>query len=242
MENANDPKGRKPENVKKMFSRVAAHYDVINRAMCGGLDVIWRKRLVNAAVSGARADGEKKFLDIACGSGDVCAEFLKRDASCRVTGVDFCREMLEIARKKCAGERSEFVEADCQRLPFADGTFDAATISFGFRNFNDRPACLSETARVLKAGAPLCVLEVARAEGLFEPVQKFFMCSAVPKIAKLFGGESADYEYLAKTTMYYPKRTEVEKMFSDAGFKNVKTRPMAFGMVAITSGELAGAK
>ena len=205
MENANDPKGRKPENVKKMFSRVAAHYDVINRAMCGGLDVIWRKRLVNAAVSGARADGEKKFLDIACGSGDVCAEFLKRDASCRVTGVDFCPEMLEIARKKCAGE-------------------------------------LSEIARVLKAGAPLCVLEVARAEGLFEPVQKFFMCSAVPKIAKLFGGESADYEYLAKTTMYYPKRAEVEKMFSDAGFKNVKTRPMAFGMVAITSGELAGAK
>ena len=68
------------------------------------------------------------------------------------------------------------------------------------------------------------------------------MCSAVPKIAKLFGGESADYEYLAKTTMYYPKRAEVEKMFSNAGFKNVKTRPMAFGMVAITSGELAGAK
>ena len=134
------------------------------------------------------------------------------------------------------------MEADCQRLPFADGIFDAATISFGFRNFNDRPACLSEIARVLKAGAPLCVLEVARAEGLFEPVQKFFMCSAVPKIAKLFGGESADYEYLAKTTMYYPKRAEVEKMFSDAGFKNVKTRPMAFGMVAITSGELAGAK
>ena len=176
MENANDPKGRKPENVKKMFSRVAAHYDVINRAMCGGLDVIWRKKLVNAAVSGARADGEKKFLDIACGSGDVCAEFLKRDASCRVTGVDFCPEMLEIARKKCAGERSEFVEADCQKLPFADGIFDAATISFGFRNFNDRPACLSEIARVLKASAPLCVLEVARAEGIFEPVQKFFMC------------------------------------------------------------------
>lgn len=99
MENANDPKGRKPENVKKMFSRVAAHYDVINRAMCGGLDVIWRKRLVNAAVSAARGDVEKKFLDIACGSGDVCAEFLKRDGSCRVTGVDFCPEMLEIARK-----------------------------------------------------------------------------------------------------------------------------------------------
>ena len=115
MENANDPKGRKPENVKKMFSRVAAHYDVINRAMCGGLDVIWRKRLVNAAVSGARADGEKKFLDIACGSGDVCAEFLKRDASCRVTGVDFCPEMLEIARKKFPGAKNN-LDALCKRF------------------------------------------------------------------------------------------------------------------------------
>ena len=140
-----------------------------------------------------------------------------------------------------AGEvrkQAEFAEADCRSLPFAESSFDAATISFGFRNFADRPACLREIARVLKTGAPLCVLEVARAEGpLFETAQKFFMCSAVPLIAKAFGGRREDYEYLAKTTMDYPRRAEVEKMFANAGFGEIRTRAMAFGMVAIVSGK-----
>lgn len=81
-------------------------------------------------------------------------------------------------------------------------------------------------------------MEVARTEGpLFEAAQKFFMCSAVPLIAKVFGGRREDYEYLAKTTMDYPRRAEVEKMFANAGFGEIRTRAMAFGMVAIVSGK-----
>ena len=189
-----DPIRRDPEDVKRLFARVSARYDAINRAMCGGLDVLWRGRLAKTAAALARENGgggKKKYLDIACGSGDVCARLLGEDP-----------------------------------------------ISFGFRNFADRPACLREIARVLKTGAPLCVLEVARAEGpLFEAAQKFFMCSSVPLIARAFGGRREDYEYLAKTTMDYPRRAEVENMFAAAGFAEIRTRAMAFGMVAIVSGK-----
>lgn len=234
-----DPRRRDPEGVKSLFSRVAARYDAVNRAMCGGLDVLWRRKLAKLAVALARQAGgarEKRYLDVACGSGDVCARLLKEDPNCRAVGADFCPEMLALARAKCGG-RAEFAEADCRSLPFAGGSFDAATLSFGFRNFADRPACLREIARVLRPGAPLCVLEVARAEGrVFGAAQKFFMCSAVPTIAKTFGGRREDYEYLAKTTMDYPGRAEVENMFSEAGFGEIRTRAMAFGMVAIVSG------
>lgn len=235
-----NPERRDPEDVKKMFSRVSAHYDKINRAMCGGLDGIWRGKLAQAAVENAGAGG--RILDIACGSGDVCAALLARDKTCRVVGADFCADMLEIAKKKCPDSRAEFVEADCRHLPFGDSEFNAATISFGFRNFADRAACLAEIARVLKPRAPLCVLEVARAEGIFAPIQKFFMCKVVPQVARLFGGVKEDYVYLAKTTMDYPKRDEVEKLFSDAGFEQVATRTFAFGMVALTIGLNRGEK
>lgn len=229
-----DPKRRDPSEVKKMFSRVSAHYDAINRAMCGGLDILWRKKLVRQALK--QKTSGNRILDIACGSGDVCRELLRQDTSCHVTGADFCAEMLVLAREKCPSERAVFLEADCRNLPFEDDTFDAATISFGFRNFNDRPACLAEIARVLKSDAPLCVLEVARAGGVFESLQKIFMCRIVPTVALFFGGDKTDYQYLAKTTMNYPRGAEVEKMFRDAGFQNVRTIRLAFGMVAITSG------
>lgn len=151
-----DPRRRNPEDVKRLFARVSARYDAINRAMCGGLDVLWRGRLAKTAAALARENGGgggKKYLDIACGSGDVCARLLGEDPDCRVVGADFCPEMLALAREKC-GSRAEFAEADCRNLPFAENSFDAATISFGFRNFADRPACLREIARVLKTGAP----------------------------------------------------------------------------------------
>ena len=120
-----DPRRRNPEDVKRLFARVSARYDAINRAMCGGLDVLWRGRLAKTAAALARENGGgggKKYLDIACGSGDVCARLLGEDPDCRVVGADFCPEMLALAREKC-GSRAEFAEADCRNLPFAENSF-----------------------------------------------------------------------------------------------------------------------
>ena len=227
-----DTSKREPSEVKAMFGRVAKHYDLINRAMCGGLDVRWRKRLVKEVLTSS-ADGDT-FLDVACGSGDVCAEILNQCPDVKVVGADFCPEMLKIAKAKC--KNATFIEADCANLPFPENTFSGATISFGFRNFKDREKCLIEIGRALKPNAPLCILEVARASGVFEKLQNFFMMKIVPRVASLFGGTRADYEYLAKTTMEYPCESKIREMFINAGFDEVKTIKFVFGMVAITRG------
>ncbi len=234
-----DSKVREASSVKQMFSRVAPFYDFINRAMTFGLDIVWRKRLVRLL---ELSNGDVRVIDIACGSGDVAIEIAKQNPNAKIVCSDFCVPMLEIAEAKFAKKypnRAEFKEADCEHLPFKNGLFDGATISFGFRNFRNRQKCLKEIARVLKTNGRLCILEVSRAEGFFRFAQKIFMGKIVPTIASVCGGIRADYEYLAKTTLEYPSPSEVEQMFVDAGFENVSTKKMAFGLVSITSGNKA---
>ncbi len=234
--NTVDSVHREPDSVKAMFSRVAPFYDFINRAMTFGLDIIWRARLVRAL---ALPDSKTKVVDIACGSGDVAIRIAQEYKNAEIVCSDFCMPMLEIAKAKFEKNfpsRAEFVEADCANLPFESNTFDGATVSFGFRNFKDRNQCLAEIVRVLKSDSKLCILEVAKAEGFFGKAQKIFMGKVVPFLASMCGGNRADYEYLAKTTLEYPSRGEVEQMFKSAGFENVSTRPMGFGLVAITCG------
>lgn len=218
-----------------MFSRVAPKYDAINHAMCFGLDVLWRKALAKEALS----EGAKKVLDIACGSGDVSLEIARVGGkNIEITALDFCVEMLDIARKKIGQKmptaKINFVQADCENMPFENEIFDSSTISFGFRNFKDRPSCLREIARVLKKDGVLCVLEVARSPRLIAPAQNFFMEKIVPNIAALFGGKKEDYVYLAQTTRLYPAQDKIEEMMRNCGFKNVKTKRFGFGLIALT--------
>lgn len=240
---------RDPEEVKTMFAEVAKNYDKINRAMCFGLDVLWRNALADSALSQTPNAAEtpqtartKKILDIACGSGDVALALAKKDASAEITAADFCPEMLEVARAKIARQPAQIAgrittqRADCLALPFAPETFDAATISFGFRNFQNREKCLEQINTILKRGGKLAVLEVSRARGFFGAAQHFFMGRIVPDIAAVFGGNKADYEYLANTTLAYPLPEEVENMFRQAGFGNVETRKFGCGLVALTTG------
>ncbi len=236
-----DPSKRDENSVKAMFAHTAAHYDLINRAMTFGMDAIWRKRLASQMKLG---NGETLVADIACGSGDSALAIARMYPNASIKCVDFCVPMLDIARakfaKKLPGRNVEFIEADCERLPFGDSVFDGAAISFGFRNFRRRSECLREIARVLKPNAALCMLEVSRAKGMLAHIQRFFMSGFVPCAAAACGGRKSDYKYLSETTLSYPECCEVEKMFAEAGLKNVKTLPMAFGFVAITSGQKRG--
>ena len=229
---------RNPQEVKKMFSRVSRVYDIVNHAMCFGLDVLWRKRLVKESLK-STASKSPLILDMACGSGDVAIGIAKANQAAKILAADFCADMLKVARAKVlkAGfaDRIEIAEADCRHLSFEDATFDAVTISFGFRNFENRKECLKELARVLKAGGKIAMLEVARANKIMQIPQEIFMGKFVPTIASICGGNADDYKYLAKTTLEYPRNSEIKKMFEEAGFKNVKIRVMGFGLVAITS-------
>ncbi len=235
-----DPKLRDSESVSGMFARIAPSYDRINRAMCFGLDVLWRKKLVRSVKECVGSNGIE-ILDCACGSGDVCLELSRSIPGASIIGIDFCPQMLAAAKEKAAkyapNSKIEFLNGDCCALPFEDSRFDAATIAFGFRNFNDRRKCLEEIARVLKPDGLLAILEVARAGGIFAFFQRVFMCGAVPAIAKIFGGRREDYKYLAHTTMDYPHNPEVMRILESAGFSMVKIAPMAFGMVALNTAQ-----
>lgn len=230
---------RDPDEVRDMFSGVAKRYDAINCAMCMGLDRLWRRALARAALEGLGA--EPRIADFACGSGDVCIELARACPTAKITGVDFCQQMLEIAAQKIAARRLagriELVEADCSSTPFEAESFDALTISFGFRNFHDRQKSLSEINRILKPGGRLCILEVSRANRFFEGAQHIFMGSVVPLIAQIFGGRRQDYQYLAKTTFAYPRPEEIRRMLSSAGFSKTRVRKFAFGLVALTISE-----
>ena len=229
---------REPEDVKNMFSKVSKNYDKITRAMCFGLDILWRKKLAKIALS--NTSQKTKIIDIACGSGDVCIELAKSNLNAEIIGSDFCPEMLKIAEEKIAkanlNNRITFQQADCENLPFDDNSFDAITISFGFRNFQNREKCLNEITRILNLNGRLAILEVSRTNAIMEFAQRFFMCFFVPIIASILGGEKQSYKYLANTTMSYPYPKDVEKMLANAGLKEIKTYKMGCGLVAITTG------
>lgn len=230
---------RDKADVQKMFSQTAAHYDTINRAMCFGLDVLWRRALAKTALADFRGNAPQ-VADLACGSGDVCAELARRDSSARILGIDLCPEMLEIAQRKIdkskLSDRVKLMRADCENLPLADASFDAITISFGFRNFQNRERALAEIFRVLKPRGRLAVLEVSRAGKLSETAQKIFMTHVVPSIAAAFGGDIQNYKYLANTTLNYPFPSEITAMFAAAGFAQTTVKKFGCGLVAITTG------
>lgn len=239
--NAPDSKQRDPKQVRDMFSRVAPRYDLINRAMCFGMDKFWRKNLAKNALCTAKKS-ELPILDLACGSGDVALEILRQSPKARVVCADLCPEMLELAKKKISAagfaDRAEFIPADARRLPFKDASFCACTISFGFRNFQNRAECLAEISRVLAPEGRLSILEVAKAPKVFEPAQKFFMCACVPVIASICGAKNkADYKYLAKTTMEFPSQPELFDILKKSNFKNPRCKYFAFGFVALTISE-----
>src|SRR3954469_19054601 len=147
-----------PDAIRSMFDRIAPVYDVMNRVMTAGLDVRWRRFTAEAAVQ----PGDR-VLDAACGTGDLAIADLKRGAT-KVTGLDFSERMLERARRKDA--RIEWVQGDLLALPFADATFDAATVGFGVRNVADLAASLRELRRVLRPGGRVVILEIAHPRGL----------------------------------------------------------------------------
>src|SRR5580765_3606617 len=149
-----------PDSVRTMFDRIAPVYDVMNRVMTAGLDVRWRRLTASAAVRAG-----DRVLDAACGTGDLAIADLKAGAG-KVTGLDFSEEMLARARKKAP---LDWVQGDMLALPFADGTFDAATVGFGVRNVADLSLGLSELRRVLRPGGRLGILEITQPRGFLRP-------------------------------------------------------------------------
>ena len=222
--------GRLPAaDVRSMFDGVAPVYDAMNLLTTAGLDRRWRKLAARAAVRpGARV------LDACCGTGDLALAAKAEGAT--VTGVDFSKRMLNCARRKSS--EVEWVEGDVLALPFADGSFDAATIGFGLRNVEDRGRALRELRRVLKPKGRLAILEVVRPSGVAARFYRVWFDRLIPLVGKLLPGGAA-YTYLPASVKRFPGPAELETEVRAAGFAPVAHRLLAGGIVVLIVGEAA---
>jgi demethylmenaquinone methyltransferase/2-methoxy-6-polyprenyl-1,4-benzoquinol methylase len=217
-----------PDAVRRMFDRIAPVYDAMNRTMTAGLDRRWRRLTAEAVVRPGDV-----VLDACCGTGDLA--IAAAHAGGNVTGLDFSAPMLERARRKAPG--LEWVQGDLLALPFADASFDVATVGFGVRNVDDLQRALSELRRVLRAGGRVGILEITRPRGPLAPFYRLWFDAVVPLLGKLLPGGSA-YTYLPASVRRFPGPAQLAEMIEAAGFRNVRVRLFAGGIVALHVAEV----
>ena len=219
--------GRLPaEGVRAMFDRIAPVYDAMNRVMTAGLDGRWRAETAAAVVQ----PGDR-VLDSCCGTGDLALACLR--AGGRVTGLDFSEPMLQRARRKSS--EVEWVRGDALALPFEDDSFDAATVGFGVRNLADLERGLAELRRVLVPGGRVGVLEITRPRGLLAPFYRVWFEVLVPLLGRLLPGGRA-YSYLPASVRRFPGPEDLAELLRAAGFRDVRYRLFAGGIVALHTG------
>lgn len=226
-----------PVAVNHLFARIARRYDVANRLLSGGVDVWWRRRLVRAV----KATAPRTVLDLATGSGDVAFALGRGLApETEILGMDFCQPMLDEAelkkREKGGFDNVAFRQGDGMALPVEDDAFDAVTISFGLRNMADRLQSLREMRRVLRPGGHVFVLEFSQPQRWFRPLYFFYLRHLLPRFAGMITGDRGAYEYLNATIEQFPSRAELAQELERAGFADVQSRGMTFGIVALHVG------
>jgi demethylmenaquinone methyltransferase/2-methoxy-6-polyprenyl-1,4-benzoquinol methylase len=216
-----------------MFARIAGRYDLLNHLLSGNVDKGWR-RLVARTLQPSLAEGAR-VLDVACGTGELSL-VLARAGAARVVGLDFCRPMLEIARRKAVGgsHRLPFVEGDALRLPFADESFDVVTIAFGLRNLAGVEDGLRELRRVLRPGGRLAVLEFSSpvVPG-FRALFRFYFTRVLPRVGGLVSGSRVAYEYLPDSVSRFPDQKRLAALMREAGFEEVEYRNLTGGIAAL---------
>lgn len=235
-----------------MFDRIAGVYDLMNTAMTAGLHHRWRARAAELAGVGAGS----RVLDVASGTGDLALELARRVApGGEVIGCDFSEAMLDRAREKSARQhgaavRPRFEWADAMRLPYPDGAFDAATVGFGARNFEDLGRGLAEMARVVRPGGRVVVLEITTPTR--PPLSDFYslwfdrLVPALGTLAGRFGGAGASagiaeaYDYLPNSVKRFPGPVELAAELAGAGLERISYLLTAGGIVAIHLGSVPG--
>jgi demethylmenaquinone methyltransferase/2-methoxy-6-polyprenyl-1,4-benzoquinol methylase len=232
---------KEPHEVASMFDGVAKRYDLTNSVLSFAQDHRWRRKTREAL--GLTAG--QRVLDVAAGTGVSTAELARSGA--QAVASDFSIGMLRAGKKRNDRKHLPFIAADALHLPFADGCFDAVTISFGLRNIVDVPAALAEFARVTKSGGRLVVCEFSTPTGptlfgrrmmpWFKAVYMNYLMRALPWVARKVSSNPDAYVYLAESIRSWPAQEELTRTIAAAGWTEVRWRNLTGGIVALHRAE-----
>lgn len=223
----------KKQQVEQMFDTISGKYDDLNRLISFGLDVKWRKKVIKIVID----TKPKSILDIATGTGDLALKLCGSGAS-EIIGLDISEGMLKQAQKKAAvqnlTDKLSFVQGDSEVLPFSDATFDAITVAFGVRNFENLEKGLSEIYRVLKPKGVFVVLETSvPLKTPYKQGYKLYTNYVLPLIGKLFSKDKVAYAYLSESASVFPHGQAFNNILQKIGFINVENEPQTFGVASI---------
>lgn len=229
------PDSKRAAAVKDIFSGIAPYIDPFDTAFSLGLCHLWRRKLVSEIRRG------ENILDLCTGTGEVARLLLKKiGPEGLLTCLDFCEDMLEIAKKKLSplpGNLS-FVVADAREMSFPDNAFDAVTVAFGMRNVPDTAAALKEINRVLKPKGRFYCLELTRPQQpCFLPIYKFYVFKIMPSVAKIITRNSLPYTYLPQSIEAFYPPAQFTQIMTECGFSGVRSHSMSLGIATLYSAE-----
>ncbi|MDI6800302.1 MAG: bifunctional demethylmenaquinone methyltransferase/2-methoxy-6-polyprenyl-1,4-benzoquinol methylase UbiE [Actinomycetota bacterium] len=225
------------EYVKDIFCKVSKRYDLTNSILSFGLQSGWKEYAVTQL--GDLTSGS--YLDICTGTGDLAMRIAEKGFKTKVKAVDFCPDMLAIARSKAAAQNLDrnidFELADATELPFKDDSFDGASVGFGIRNVDNMEEVFSGMHRVIKPGKRAVCLEFSAPPSPFlSRAYSLYLAVVIPILGGLVGGDFESYRYLASSIKNFPNQRELKKMMTGAGFKEVDYINLNLGIVAVHVG------
>lgn len=223
----------KKEQVAEMFNNISKRYDLLNHVLSMGIDILWRKK----AVRMLKPFSPKVILDIATGTGDFAIESanLKPD---KIFGVDISEGMLNVGRKKIVDKKLDNVIemqlGDSENLSFEDNYFDAVTVAFGVRNYENLKLGLSEMFRVMKPGGHVVIIEFSKPSKFpVKQVYNFYFKAILPTIGKLVSKDQSAYTYLPESVSAFPYGQKFIDIMKEVGFKETKAIPLTLGISSI---------
>jgi len=223
----------KKEQVARMFNNIAGNYDFLNHFLSLNIDKIWRKKVIRIIT----AQQPNRILDVATGTGDLAIAALRANPE-RVDGIDISDGMLEVGKQKLMqqGLDNKIVlqNGDAEAIPFDDATFDAVTVAFGVRNFEDLDAGLKEMNRVLIPGGICVVLEFTMPRNFpFKQLYGFYFKNMLPFIGRLVSKDSSAYTYLPESVKAFPQNEQFLMRLEQAGFSDTSFKTLSMGIAAI---------
>ena len=223
----------KKQQVAHMFDTISENYDRVNRVITLGIDLRWRKKVIQLTMQ----NNPKRVLDVATGTGDL-AIALAEKGQAQITGLDISPGMLEVGKQKVQekqlGKQIDMIIGDSEEIPFEDNTFDAVTVAFGVRNFEELEAGLKEIQRVLKPGGIFVVLETSvPSKSFIRTGYRLYCKNYLPLVARLMSRDERAYSYLTESAEQFPHGKDFNNILAKSGFIDIENIPQTFGAATI---------